>query len=292
MSRFAILLLVSVLAWGCARPIVRFAVPDRTVRAGDEVRFENNSQKATTYRWSFGDGRSSTAADPLHRYFQSGTYTVVLEATNEKGKTKTGRQRLEVVPPARCLLRIETAEGDMIAELFDATPRHQDNFIKLVEENYFDSLLFHRVIDAFMIQGGDPESRNAPADARLGSGGPGYTIPAEFVDSLAHVKGAIAAARTNNPERASSGSQFYIVEGREVTDQVLNQQEAKHEFRYPSSVRNEYLEKGGTPFLDQDYTVFGRLLEGFDVLDRISNVGTRPGDRPVTDVWMKIRVIR
>jgi peptidyl-prolyl cis-trans isomerase B (cyclophilin B) len=292
MLRFATALFISLLAGSCAAPIARFSIPDPTVRAGEPVVFENDSKKATSYRWSFGDGRSSTVSAPRHRFLESGTYTVVLEATNEKGRTKARRKEVQVGPPARCLVYIETPAGEMIAELYDATPQHQDNFLKLVDEQYYDSLLFHRVIDGFMIQGGDPNSRNAGPDARLGSGGPGYRIPAEFVDSLAHVKGALAAARTNNPAKASSGSQFYIVEGRAVTEQQLNQQEARHSFRYPSSVREEYLEVGGTPFLDQDYTVFGRLIEGFDVLERIAGVETRPGDRPVEDVWMKIRIIR
>jgi peptidyl-prolyl cis-trans isomerase B (cyclophilin B) len=292
MYRFAIVLLVSTLVWGCARPITNFATPAPTVQAGEVVRFENNTQKAVAYQWSFGDGRTSTLAEPEHRFLESGAYTVVLEATNEKGKSKAKRQLIEVVPPTRCLLYIETPQGEMIAQLYDATPLHQDNFLKLVGENYYDSLLFHRVINAFMIQGGDPNSRGAGPDTRLGSGGPGYTTPAEFVDSLAHVKGALAAARTQNPQKASSGSQFYIVQGKNVTDEDLNQVEANNKFRYPSSVRNEYLEVGGTPFLDQNYTVFGRLIDGFDVLDRIAGTATQPGDRPVTDVWMKIRIIR
>lgn len=262
------------------------------VKAAEYVTFRNNSEKAVSYSWDFGDGTTSTEASPTHRFFQSGQYDVTLTATNEKGKSKTTVNTLTVTPPKECLIRIETPMGNMIARLSDATPQHQDNFVKLVEENFYDNLLFHRVINGFMIQGGDPNSRDAAANARLGSGGPGYQVPAEFVDTLAHVKGALAAARTNNPAKASSGSQFYIVHGRTVTDAELNQQEAKTGVSYPSELRNAYLENGGVPFLDQAYTVFGQVIEGLDVIDKIAATKTASGDRPVEDVTMKISLIR
>ena len=182
--------------------------------------------------------------------------------------------------------------GNMIAEIFDSTPRHQENFVKLVEQQFYDSLLFHRVINGFMIQGGDPESRNAPAGKMLGSGGPGYTIKAEFVDSLAHVKGALAAARTNNPQKRSSGSQFYIVHGRSVSDQDLDNKEGKADFRYPRHIREAYAERGGVHFLDQEYTVFGRVIEGLEVIDDIAAVVTNSANRPKEDMWMIIKLIR
>jgi peptidyl-prolyl cis-trans isomerase B (cyclophilin B) len=164
--------------------------------------------------------------------------------------------------------------------------------VKLVEQNFYDDLLFHRVMSGFMIQGGDPNSRDAGPDTRLGTGGPGYQIPAEIVENLAHVKGALAAARTPNPQKASSGSQFYIVHGREVSEAELNKQEANTGVRYPSEVRKAYLEQGGFPVLDQNYTVFGQVIEGLDVIDKIAATETKPGDRPVEDVWMKITLVR
>ena len=273
-------------------PKPAFTVPTQTVETLDYVEFANNSTDATVYEWSFGDGTTSNEPNPTHRYYQSGNFTVTLAATNEKGKTKTIAQQINVTPPKECLVRIETPQGDMIARLSDATPQHQDNFVKLVEQNFYDGLLFHRVISGFMIQGRDPDSKGADANARLGSGGPGYQIPAEFVDSLAHVKGAIAAARTNNPQKKSSGSQFYIAQGKPVTEADLNRQEAQTGVRYPSEVRDAYLENGGVPFLDQNYTVFGQVIEGLDVIDKIAAVATRPGDRPVEDVSMKISLIR
>lgn len=276
----------------CARPVADFSAADRTMVA-EPVAFENESRKAVSYEWDFGDGRQSTEAEPVHRYFSSGDYTVVLRATDEKGRSSEEKKTLSVEgPPERCLILIETPYGNMIAELYDATPKHQDNFVKLVEKNYYDSLLFHRVIEGFMIQGGDPNSRNAPQGMRLGSGGPDYTIPAEFHDSLAHVRGALAAARTQNPQKRSSGSQFYIVQGRPVDAASLDKREALMDFRYPSYVRTQYFEMGGVPFLDQDYTVFGQVIEGLDVIDRIAAVRTDTGDRPLDNVWMKISLIR
>jgi peptidyl-prolyl cis-trans isomerase B (cyclophilin B) len=189
-------------------------------------------------------------------------------------------------------VEIETDYGTMTAELYNATPKHRDNFIKLAEEGYYNDLLFHRVINGFMIQGGDPNSRNAPAGQSLGFGGPSQLIPAEFVDSLAHFKGAICAARTNNPEKKSSGSQFYIVQGGPVTDETLTQIETMKRFHYTPEQRAEYLAVGGTPHLDRDYTVFGRVIKGLDVIDKIGAAETAAGDRPKKDIKMKIRVIK
>ncbi|MFK8162058.1 MAG: peptidylprolyl isomerase [Lewinella sp.] len=286
------LLFLAVLFSQCAAPKPGFTPALRSVVAAETVSFNNTSEKATSYSWDFGDGATSTEAAPSHRYFQSGDYTVMLTATDDKGKSKSTTQIISVTPPKECLVRIETPMGNMLARLSDVTPQHQDNFVKLVEQNFYDNLLFHRVMKGFMIQGGDPKSRNATPDARLGFGGPGYQVPAEIVDSLAHVKGALAAARTPNPEKASSGSQFYIVHGREVTDAELNKQEAVTGVRYPSEVRKTYLDKGGFPVLDQNYTVFGQIIEGLDVIDKIANTETKPGDRPVEDVWMKITLVR
>ena len=289
--RYSFALFILTALTNCGLPIAKLEAP-REVRAGDQISFNNVSEDAVRYEWNFGDGNTSEATSPEHRFLSSGDYRVTLTAYNEKGKRKSITENISVMPPSRCLIHIETPEGEMIAELFDQTPQHQDNFVKLVEEEYFDSLLFHRVIKNFMIQGGDPNSRNAGPTARLGTGGPGYTIPAEFDPSLVHVKGALAAARTNNPARASSGSQFYIVHGRPVTESQLNQQEGQHDFNYSSETRERYAEMGGTPFLDMDYTVFGQVIEGLDVVDRIASTPTRPGDRPIEDMWMRIRLIR
>ncbi|CAH1000576.1 hypothetical protein LEM8419_01710 [Neolewinella maritima] len=291
MRLLSLLLLAGLLAH-CARPVASFTAETATVVAADTVRFRNTSERATSYLWDFGNGQTSTEAEPQLRYYTSGDYPVVLTATDDKGKSRTTTQTINVTPPNECLVRIETPMGDMLARLSNLTPKHQDNFVKLVEDNFYDSLLFHRVIDGFMIQGGDPDSKNATAGARLGSGGPGYQTPAEFDPSLAHVKGAIAAARTNNPEKLSSGSQFYIVHGRPVTEAELSRQEGQTGVSYPSDVRTAYLENGGVPFLDQQYTVFGQVIEGLDVIDKIAAAATGAGDRPKEDVTMKISLVR
>lgn len=188
-------------------------------------------------------------------------------------------------------IQVETPLGTMKGFLYNETPLHRDNFSKLAGEGYYDSILFHRVIPGFMIQGGDPDSKNAKPGAALGMGGPGYQVPAEFVDSLAHVKGAIAAARNNNPEKKSSGSQFYIVSGRAVAPTELTLQEFKFRFKYPESVKKEYAALGGASFLDQDYTVFGRITEGLDIIDKIAAAPADSRNRPLENIWMKITII-
>lgn len=189
-------------------------------------------------------------------------------------------------------IQVETPLGNMKGFLHNETPLHRDNFVKLINENFYDSLLFHRVIPGFMIQGGDPDSKNAKPGAPLGMGGPKYQVPAEFVDSLAHVKGAIAAARNNNPEKKSSGSQFYIVAGRPVAQNEINMQEFKHDFKYPESVKAEYFKSGGTPFLDHDYTVFGQITDGLDIIDKIAASMADGRNRPLDNVWMKISIVK
>jgi cyclophilin family peptidyl-prolyl cis-trans isomerase len=186
---------------------------------------------------------------------------------------------------------IETPYGNMKAELFDDTPIHRDNFVKLVQEGFYDELLFHRVIPNFMIQGGDPDSREAQPGQMLGMGGPGYTLEAEI--GKPHLKGALAAARTGgaaNPEKRSSGSQFYIVEGGPVPEAMLNQVEQMRGVQYTPEQRKAYLENGGYPPLDGDYTVFGQIVEGLEVINKISTAPRAPSDRPLEDIRMKVRL--
>jgi cyclophilin family peptidyl-prolyl cis-trans isomerase len=275
----------------CTRPIAQFAVKSAEPIAPAAVTVTNESQKAETYEWDFGDGKKSTDIAPNHVYKASGNYTITLKAT-KAGKSNKTTQNVFVKPPSDCTVEIETEFGNMIAILYNATPQHRDNFLKLSEENFYNNLLFHRVINGFMVQGGDPESRNAAAGMPLGSGGPGYQIPAEFVDSLVHIRGALAAARTNNPKKESSGSQFYIVHGKPVNKQQLDYLEANKGLKYSAEQRKIYMETGGTPFLDKEYTVFGRIVKGFDVLEKIATTKTAPGDRPMQDVSMKIRVVK
>jgi cyclophilin family peptidyl-prolyl cis-trans isomerase len=189
---------------------------------------------------------------------------------------------------------ISTAFGDMTVKLYDETPQHRDNFIKLAKEGFYDGLLFHRVIAGFMIQGGDPQSKNAQPGQPLGSGGPGYTIPAEFNPTLIHKKGALSAARLGdqmNPQKASSGSQFYIVQGKTASAQELQNMSMRTGVQYTPEQAAAYAQVGGTPFLDMQYTVFGEVVEGLDVIDKIAAVRTAPGDRPLEDVKFSIKVV-
>jgi len=244
-------------------------------------------------------------------------------------------------------VEISTEFGTMVLRLYDETPLHRDNFIKLVNEGFYDSLLFHRIIKSFMIQGGDPTSKNAAPEAMLGAGDNGYKILPEFRPDIYHKRGSLAAARDNNPQQMSSGCQFYIVQGRKYTaqelEQVLNNRnlQRKQELLYKvyqsdsvqatmSSLQNTgdkevfraymdkihasidetykrmypnadkvnvdqmqtYMEFGGAPHLDGAYTVFGEMISGFDVLDKIAAAPTKPGDRPISDIRMKVRLIK
>jgi peptidylprolyl isomerase len=253
------------------------------------------------------------------------------------GNPKTENNQTEKSMETKVLL--ETSLGNIVVKLYNETPQHRDNFVKLVNDGFYNGVLFHRVIADFMIQGGDPDSKTAKAGQQLGAGNIGYTVPAEFVfPKLYHKKGALAAARTGdavNPQKASSGSQFYIVTGAVVDDAQLNQIEQSKQnglgqslfqkkvnenaaliqkmqsegdqqglqalqerfiqeiqqalaispaFKFTPEQRETYKTIGGTPFLDNDYTVFGEVVEGMSVVDKISAVKTAPGDRPLEDV--------
>jgi peptidyl-prolyl cis-trans isomerase B (cyclophilin B) len=194
-------------------------------------------------------------------------------------------------------VEITTDYGTMVIKLYDSTPLHRDNFIKLVQDGFYDSLLFHRVIENFVIQGGDPNSKNADSSAVLGEGeAAGDRLPAEFRPYLIHKKGAVAMARDNNPEKASSNCQFYIVQGQTYNDTVINMMECNVRetnpgFSYTDEQRNIYKTIGGTPFLDQNYTVFGEVIKGLDVIDKIASIPCNAQDRPLKDVRMKIRML-
>ena len=239
-------------------------------------------------------------------------------------------------------VKIETTLGDITVRLYDETPIHRDNFVKLVKEGYYDGTLFHRVIKDFMIQGGDPDSKGAPAGKMLGVGGPDYTLEAEIKDNLYHKRGALAAARQGdevNPERRSSGSQFYIVWGQVYKENQLNQlgkqirmQKVQDAFNDLAKARRDeimqmrrernraglqelqdqliaeaenkvgkqgltdeqmklYTTVGGTPHLDGQYTVFGEVEEGLNVVEQIQNTATGRADRPTNDIDMRMTII-
>ncbi|MBE9483978.1 MAG: peptidylprolyl isomerase [Bacteroidetes bacterium] len=180
---------------------------------------------------------------------------------------------------------IHTDYGDITGMLYNDTPGHRDNFIKLINEGWFNGSTFHRVIEDFMIQGGGKEGGTVDV---------GYTIPAEFVSEHFHKKGALAAARMGdgaNPQKRSSGSQFYIVQGKIYNDQELANLEVRKNCQWTAEQKEVYKTLGGVAFLDYDYTVFGEVIDGLDVIDKIAAVQTTEGDKPVKDVAMTIEII-
>lgn len=195
-------------------------------------------------------------------------------------------------------VRVEmvTTAGRMVLVLYDDTPRHRDNFVKLASQGFYDGLLFHRVIKNFMIQGGDPNSRSAKPGTMLGDGSLGYTVPAEFRPNHFHKKGALCAARQGdnvNPKKESSSCQFYIVQGQRFDSKMLDNMEARFGKKYSEEQRKVYASVGGAPHLDGDYTVFGEVVEGMEIIDRIAGVQTGRADRPVDDVRIvSVKVIK
>ncbi len=199
--------------------------------------------------------------------------------------------------PKNQYVRIKTSYGECIIRLYNETPKHRDNFIKLVKKGFYNGTLFHRVIQNFMIQGGDPDSKDttkAKPGAELGNGDVGYTVPAEFRDSLFHKRGVLAAARDDNPAKASSGCQFYIVEGKRFTAGKLDTLEKSPRLnghKFPDWQREYYQSVGGAPHLDQNYTVYGKVVMGLDMIDRIAAVKTDKNNRPLKDVPMTVELL-
>jgi len=194
-------------------------------------------------------------------------------------------------PPKNQYVRIKTTYGEVIIRLYNETPQHRDNFIKLAKKGFYNGTLFHRVIQDFMIQGGDPDSKNAKPGIELGNGDVGYTIPAEFRDSLFHKRGVLAAARDDNPKKASSGCQFYIVEGKRLTDAQIDAQEKRSGHKVPEWQRQYYRTIGGVPHLDGNYTVYGEVVAGIDMVDLVAAVKKDERDRPLVDVPMTVEAL-
>jgi cyclophilin family peptidyl-prolyl cis-trans isomerase len=205
--------------------------------------------------------------------------TVLLMAFQQSGFSQSK-------PQSETLVLIKTSYGNITAKLYNDTPKHRDNFIKLVKEGWYNDSPFHRIIKGFMVQGGGNKD---------GRQDPGYTIPAEIIPGHLHKKGALAAARMAdqvNPQRASSGSQFYIVQGTVLSNETLNSYEQRYNTTYTAEQRKAYSTVGGTPWLDGGYTVFGEVVSGFDVIDKLAAVPTGSGDKPVTPVTMTIEIVK
>ncbi len=218
---------------------------------------------------------------------------LIAQKTTKKGAAPTLKESTKAVATTsntgETIVEITTDFGVMKARLYNNTPLHKDNFIKLVKDGFYDSLLFHRVINGFMLQGGDPTSKRADSTTMLGGGEvPNLpTIPAEFRSNLIHKKGALAAARDNNPDKKSSNCQFYIVQGRKTDTAQLSAAN-----NYTKVQKEIYQRIGGTPFLDQNYTVFGEVFMGLDIIDKIAATPLYENDRPVKNVRMKIKIIK
>lgn len=286
------ILLITIFSCG---PMAKFSYQPASSEAKFpyEVQFQNESKRADFYEWRFPDGELSMDANPAYSFVLPGKNKVELVASKD-GKSSSKTTYVEVPAPPYSMIQVDTKYGAMVFKLYDETPEHRDNMIKLVESGFYDGLVFHRIIEGFMIQGGDPDSRDAKPGQRLGMGGPGYTVPEEITMNFIHKKGALAAARSPdhvNPERNSSGSQFYIVQGQPFTEQQLRVLEAQKGVEYTPEQIEEYLSKGGYPPLDNDYTVFGEMLSGWNVLDSIAANPKDRSDRPVEDIKMKVTVL-
>ncbi|MBK8626769.1 MAG: peptidylprolyl isomerase [Saprospiraceae bacterium] len=288
---FGLLLLFA----SCQSPKAIFDIIQKEKSAPATVSFDNQSIKALSYFWDFGDGHTSEELNPTHKYILSGKYLVTLNAINN-GKSVSLKKEIIIEPPHHCMVEIQTTEGNMTAILYDDTPLHRDNFLKLVEEGFYNGILFHRVIKGFMAQTGDPESKTAHSGKELGGGGPAYKIKAEIKDTLVHVKGALAAARMSdqvNPKKESSGSQFYIVQGKPATIEQLENYELQKNIKYSTKDRETLIQHGGAPQLDMEYTVFGQVIKGLDIIDAIAGQPTDKRDRPLQDVKIvSIKIIK
>jgi cyclophilin family peptidyl-prolyl cis-trans isomerase len=195
--------------------------------------------------------------------------------------------------PKHKYVRIKTDMGECIIMLYNETPLHRDNFVKLAKKHELDGTIFHRVIKDFMIQGGDPDSKTSLPGAALGEKSIGPNVPAEFRDSLFHKKGVLGAARDDIPDKSSSGSQFYLVQGKVFTDEQLDKVETNRlKAKIPTWQREVYKTLGGTPHLDRNYTVYGEIVQGIELVDKVAVVPTGENDRPTVDVKMTVTLLK
>lgn len=215
------------------------------------------------------------------------TFFSILQVVYAANDSKTNDKKMDT----STYVLISTNLGDIKIKLYDETPQHKANFIKIIKDGILDSTLFHRVIPEFMIQGGDPTSKNAQPGQPLGMGSLGYRVPAEFNKNFIHKRGALAAARDNNPAKASSSCQFYVVQGKKYSRQDLSILAQRTNNSWTEEQLKIYEEIGGTPFLDMSYTVFGEVVTGFEVIDKIVAQPRDGNDRPSTDVRMKVTIV-
>lgn len=270
-----------VLASSCSRPVANFYSETKESQAPITFNFVNESQNAEKYEWYVNDSLVGNQQDLTFRFIESGRKEVELRA--HKGDSYSSKSKeVFIEAPLSCHVIMNTNKGDLILELSEDTPAHQKNFIDLVNSGFYNGMKFHRIMDGFMIQAGDPLMREEPYKKELPS-----EFDNEIHDLFFHTRGALAAARMPdniNPEKKSSGTQFYIVDGRKVNRQSLEDVESGKLFDYKEKDFSEYLKVGGAPQLDGEYTVFGHLVCCDEVLEEISRVKTGERDKPIEDV--------
>lgn len=265
----------------CAKPVAIFDIDRHQDVIPAQLTFSNKSKASESYTWKVNGEVVGSSESLEHSFYDSGKHQVVLLAQSGN-KVDSVSKELILRPSGNCMVLMRTSEGDLVMELSELTPIHLNNFVNLVESGYYKGLQFHRVINNFMIQGGDNKTRKSgrkfeePAD-----------IDNEILTSLHHVRGALAAARNPtemNPDRKSSGSQFYIVDGAEMDEKKLKRIRAEKLFEYSEDQIQSYYDLGGAPQLDGEYTVFGKLVRGFDTLEKIASTKTDKFDKPLNPV--------
>lgn len=276
------LLLACLTLWQCSTPIAAFQHNNTApLRVPSTVYFENVSKNASGYTWLVNGVEVSNNENLNHEFLESGRQVIELIA-EEGNKTVRKQTELIIQPPRSCIVLLETTAGNLVLELLEETTGHLQNFTDLVDAGFYDGLIFHRVIEDFMIQGGDNASRGGGKRHKDPA-----VVPHEILVSYPHYRGALAAARMPddmNPTKASSGSQFYIVDGRKLTADMMKKAQSKKLFNYTEEQVSRYTEVGGAPQLDGEYTVFGYLVSGFEVLDRIAESTTDSYDKPLQDI--------
>lgn len=279
----------------CSGPKAAFTYQKAYDSNPHHVRFFNQSKNSYQYHWDFGDGHFSNDIEPKHQYVSTGRHKVSLTAT-KNNQSATYSQELIIDPPGICVAVIRTSLGVITVQLFDHCPRHRDHFIQRSEQGAYDGTIFHRVIKGFMVQGGDISTKPHTKGNKSNTNAGNKTIPAEISDTVFHVKGVLAAARQSdevNPQKASSDSQFYIVQGRTVTDEQLDALELQKGISYPKKVRETMKNIGGSPQLDKEYTIFGQVISGLEVIDQIAEAKTDETDKPLEDIRIiSIKIIK
>lgn len=281
MKKIYYLLVSTLLIASCSKPTAEFLINADDNQAPALINFKNLSKNSESYIWSINEDVVSEDETLEHLFLESGRYDIQLKALKD-GKIASQTKPVFIDAPKNCSVYIETSLGAMTFVLSELTPNHRDNFLDLIEKKYYNGLSFHRVIDGFMIQGGDNKTRKTKDRFKFKE-----QIPSEFNKEHFHYKGALAAARMPddiNPDKMSSGTQFYIVDGVELSIDAIKNHEASKLFSYTVDQKKRYLESGGAPQLDGEYTVFGYLIDGFDVLEKISKIETGEMNVPLKEV--------